>query len=257
MNLELRRRSIKSTTIPKDAIIVAERSDNEAALMNVIYAQGWSASPKYMRKSEAEKVTNIGTAFKGNTAITDFSAFKYFTKVTSIDTGTFYNCSSLKSITLPNTLTYIGLIAFNRCTNLVSCKLPDGLKIIGERSFSMCSNLELNLLPSGVSIGTQAFFGCTKLNLTELPNVTAIPQGAFYNCQKLALTELPSSITSIANRGFGNCIKMTNVKILNTESVIKSSTEMFYYTTTIQVPSALLADYQADENWGKYKLVGY
>lgn len=262
MSLELRRR-LMGNAEPKDIIIDARKGGvsgdaaNDTALMEVIYAKGWSKSPLYMTQREAEKVTDMGIAFKSNTAITDFSAFEYFTSVTKLGTNAFYGCSSLKSITLPNTLTYIGLVAFNYCTNLVSCKLPDGLKTIGERSFSQCKNLKLTSLPSVVTIGVQAFFNCEKLALTELPNVTTIPQGAFYNCINLALTELPSSVTSIANRGFGDCRKMTNVKILNTESVIKSATDMFYYTATIQVPSALLADYQADANWSKYNLVAY
>ena len=40
--------------------------------------------------------------------------------VTSIDSGAFYNCSSLTSITIPDSVTRIGGTAFNECTSLTS-----------------------------------------------------------------------------------------------------------------------------------------
>ncbi len=38
--------------------------------------------------------------------------------VTSIESGTFYNCTSLTSVTIPDSVTSIGEMAFSECTNL-------------------------------------------------------------------------------------------------------------------------------------------
>ena len=42
---------------------------NDAALMEVIYEQGWSKSPLYMTKREAKDVSYVGEVFRGNTTL--------------------------------------------------------------------------------------------------------------------------------------------------------------------------------------------
>ena len=49
--------------VDKDPIILTHESN--PAVMDICYYQGWAASPDEMHKSEAEKVTDIGTAFQG------------------------------------------------------------------------------------------------------------------------------------------------------------------------------------------------
>jgi hypothetical protein len=107
-------------------------------------------------------------------------------------------------------------------------------------------------------IGLNAFFNCSQLALTELPSgLTSIDRQAFSGCTKLALTELPSGLTSIGINAFDGCSQLKNIRILNTTSKITSATNMFTSNPVIEVPSALLADYQADVNWSKYNLVAY
>ena len=52
--------------------------------------------------------------------------------VTSIWTGAFYGCSSLKSITLPEGVTRIGGSAFSGCRSLTSITLPESVTSIGD-----------------------------------------------------------------------------------------------------------------------------
>lgn len=206
MSLELRRRSIESTTIPKDAIIVAERSENEAALMDVIYSQGWSASPKYMRKSEAEKVTAIGTAFKSNTAITDFSAFEYFTSVTELKQNCFQGTSALRTILLPISLTKIGGYAFTG-SGLTSIYLPKYIISIGNESFRDCYSLEkaeFDIECKLSYLNTFVFYNCLKLKEVILsPYILTLLNRVFERCSKLEKINLEKVIT-IGNMTFSN-----------------------------------------------------
>ena len=53
-------------------------------------------------------------------------------KVTKILANSFLNCEALTSVTIPETVTYIGDHAFKGCTALTSLDLPDSLRILGE-----------------------------------------------------------------------------------------------------------------------------
>ena len=124
--------------------------------------------------------------------------------------GTFKNCTRLKSINIPFGFSIIGNNAFNGCTNLALTVLPDGITSIGNDAFNSCTSLALTVLPNGVtSIGDRAFNGCTSLALTVLPDgITRIGARAFQGCTNVALTVLPDGITSIGDRAFLNCTSL-------------------------------------------------
>ncbi len=61
--------------------------------------------------------------------------------VTTIESGAFSDCTSLTSITIPNSVTSIKGYAFSGCTNLKSVSIPSSVTSIGENAFSGCSSL--------------------------------------------------------------------------------------------------------------------
>ena len=58
--------------------------------------------------------------------------------VTVINTGTFQYCKSLQSITLPETLTSIKDHGIRECTSLQSINLPENITFIGYAAFKGC-----------------------------------------------------------------------------------------------------------------------
>jgi hypothetical protein len=63
--------------------------------------------------------------------------------VTSIGEKAFRNCTSLTSITIPESVTSIGDYAFGGCTSLSSITIPGSVTSIGKYTFRNCTSLTL------------------------------------------------------------------------------------------------------------------
>lgn len=98
-------------------------------------------------------------------AISDFTFL-------SLLTG--FSKTSLISITLPTSLTYIGNEAFSGCIGLTSINIPFLVTTIGANAFYNCTGLTSVSIPKSVtSMGAGAFYSCD--NLTSIISYSPIP----------------------------------------------------------------------------------
>ena len=96
-----------------------------------------------------------------------------------------------------------GSATFNACTSLTTVSIPDTVETIGKEAFSGCSALKTADLPSGLkTIGEKAFMG-TALETVVIPDgVTEIPTSVFSQVSTLKTIVIPSSVTSIGKNAF-------------------------------------------------------
>jgi len=121
--------------------------------------------------------------------------------------------SSLKTVTLPQSLTSIGESAFSSVKGLTSITIPNSVIQIGMGAFYYCTGLTSVNIPNGV-IGVKAFSGCSGLSSINFGGgVTSIGDMAFNACSDLTSLTIPSSITSIGSSAFGNCNDLTDINI--------------------------------------------
>ena len=134
----------------------------------------------------------------------------------------FCNCGSLASITIPNSVTSIGVAAFSGCSSLIEVVIPNSVTSIGSSAFSGCSSLTEVTIPNSVtSIGDFVFFYCSGLTIISLPNsITSIGESAFYGCSGLTSITIPNSVTSIKQYAFSGCSSLIEVVIPNSVTSI-------------------------------------
>lgn len=92
-----------------------------------------------------------------------------------------FSYSSITSISLPNSITTIGIEAFSSCQKIRSINIPNSVTRIESKAFAECHSLLMAIIPSSVTfIGSSAFSGCYALAPITIPNsVTTIESGAF------------------------------------------------------------------------------
>jgi hypothetical protein len=85
-------------------------------------------------------------------------------RVVGIDAGAFMLNDNLKSVEVPDTVSYIGGSAFMYCDNLTTVTLPEGLTEIADYLFFEDESLQTVTIPASVtSIGNSAFLMCDSL----------------------------------------------------------------------------------------------
>ena len=141
----------------------------------------------------------------------------------------FCGCSSLTSLTIPESVTTISFMAFEGCAALTSIYIPKSVTSIGEGAFSGCSSVESITVSSENTAYYSAdnclierengvlIAGCMNSVIPSDGGVTRIASRAFYGCSSLIGIVIPESITNIDSYAFGKCTNLLSVFFANCE----------------------------------------
>ncbi len=111
---------------------------------------------------------------------------------------------SVKKISMPTTIKYIGAYAFSFFPSVEKIQMPAELESISEGTFYSMDSLKSITLPEGITgIDYYTFENCKSLEKVVFQGeVRTILEGAFANCEKLSSINFPDSLEEIGQSAF-------------------------------------------------------
>lgn len=190
--------SVKNIVLHEGVVTINSAFKNFSSLESIVIPssvrtlgaafQSCSSLKSIIIPNSVENIT--GALFEGCSSLTDvnFEGNPRFvnTQVTlSATSSVFQNCTSLESINLPQSLTYIGSNFFKGCTNLKQVSVSDKCISIGDSCFENCSSLTEFKFPDSLeSIGRYSFASSALSGTINLPDkVRFVGERAFQSCK--------------------------------------------------------------------------
>lgn len=177
--------------------------------------------------------------------------------------GVFSDCSDLKSIVIPKSVTEIKPSAFKNCTSLANLTFEPGsqLKIVGgvdditgiygcasQGAFMNCTSLSKVIIPSSVTtLGVGAFEGCTSLKSVEFEGPSEISSIKGSKCRHSAGYGCPSY-----GGAFMDCTALEEIKIAKSTPPYLSEYAFRHLTMkdiTLKVPYGSADAYKSASYW--------
>ena len=185
-----------------------------------------------------------GVSFQGTVTITGYTGGETVVvipdtiegaPVTAIGKDAFVDKTTIKGLSIPDTVTTIGKGAFKGCKNMTSMKTPvftcEGAPYFGAlfgaetfeaNGYSVPTGLSMLVLTRSESIPASAFYACRNLKVVGLPEtLTEIGDFAFYGCQSLAyITTGKTTLKTVGRNAFTNCEKLLTLDIPSTAETL-------------------------------------
>ncbi len=126
-----------------------------------------------------------------------------------------FGSSGLQRVSIPGTVKEIGYSAFSQCYGLISLELNKGLETINREAFYLCYSLREISLPSTLKrINQYAFCMCSSLKEIDFSEgLEEIEGSAFEGCPQLNNLHLPTSLKIIGEYSFKGCSNLTEVHV--------------------------------------------
>lgn len=185
-----------------------------------------------------------GISYADDGMIADSQVYSPFSENTEIKSVTipdsvkwigaisFRNCISLKKVILPSELEFIGNNCFDGCSSLESISIPDSVEYIDQEAFKNCLSLRSADLPNA-HYEHSVFENCSSLREITLPSgMTELPPFMFSGCTELASVSFPEGMTTIGDSSFSGCTSLAAIALPDSLREIRSSA--FFDCTSLE-----------------------
>ena len=154
-----------------------------------------------------------------------------------IDSAVFKDNTVITSVTIPNSVTYIGNQAFYNCSELNEVHISD--------LSAWCNIAFASADANPLYYAHNLYLNGELVTVLVIPdNVTNIRDYAFYDCTGLTSVVIGNSATSIGNAAFENCTELKTVINFSNLTFSKGSSNngyvAYYATKVINAPNAVI-----------------
>ena len=174
-----------------------------------------------------------------------FAEQKFLEKITlsNLSNYIFNNCPKLNEVILTGQITMFPRNSFYGCTGLTSIEIPNTVETIGDSCFSRTGLISIDIPDSVISLGEYCFLGSENLKVIKLSSkLTSLPYYFAKDCSSLTSIDIPDSITSLGYGCFNNT-GFSSIPISDVGPNIStngSSFENCKNLTTVIIPDRLI-----------------
>jgi len=146
--------------------------------------------------------------------------------VVGIGGNAFGGCHNMTAITIPDSVSSIGIMAFTDCESLRCVKIPKNVTTVGRGAFQYCRNLaSFEVAEGNTAVRVVNGLLCDSLvveviacpgaiSSVSIPSgVTKLMWGSFAGCERLQQIELPSSVREIGSGAFSQCVSLESFHV--------------------------------------------
>ncbi len=165
------------------------------------------------------------------------------------------------TVTIPSSVTYNGNTykvvgvsgnAFKYCPSLKSVSIPSSVTTLGQGSFCGTGLTSINIPSTVTTIGQDAFNSCSSLKTAYIGG-GKVESSAFYNATSLEEVTIGNSVTEIGSYAFGDC----NIKKVTIEGTAKPAVNANAFPKNgisssgaiLVVPVGRLSEFQGKQEW--------
>lgn len=204
-----------------------------------IYGNAFSETPALQAVTFNDGLDGIGGSAFSNSGLTTVTLPN---SLTYLGNSAFSSCKDLASISIGTGITEIPYNCFSGCNALTSVDLPEHVTSIGGGAYSYCNGLVSITLPSSIqAVGASAFASCSNLEEVVIPdNVTTLGTGAFKNDSKLKHVQIGKGVATLEKDLFNSCESLSSVELSEGLTAVKAF--VFQYCSslkTVTFPSTL------------------
>lgn len=269
-----------------------EQPNYNPPLQEALYSKKLVPVADRTTKREALTITDTGINFAlNNRNLTSLDEFIFFKNLEIINRYSFKLCTNLTSVTIPQKVSALYSDTFYFCSSLEVVNIPDNVRAIDDYSFGSCGNLRSVSFGSGLSyLSSMAFYNCilleefvvspsnqnfysdsngvlydknmstivrfpSNLNIANysIPNgVTTIGARCFNNNQHIVNLTLPSTIRTIGFNATNEFVNLQSI-ICPIETPPSTQTLKNMSNVTLYVPSQSVDTYKNNSAWNVFK----
>lgn len=197
----------------KETLIAYPSAKGYVTILNGIKTIAGNAFIECKELTEISIPDSVTTICDGAFANTGFISVSLPDSITEIGINVFFGCSSLETVKLPNRITSIPNGTFFVCSSLSNIEIPDDVTSIGGDAFSYCNSVRTLVIGNGLTSFDYLPITSALESITIGDGITEIGDNKFYEFTNLRSVTIGSGVTKIGTSAFENCTGLTSVTI--------------------------------------------